>query len=755
MPFDRFMIAPLNEGLQTDVRPWLISDEAWAQLNNVYVWRGRVRKRTGTRLLNGTVAAVNAQLNSRLRVDIGTTDGAGNIAVVVPGAIFKIGQQFSIGTEVFTVVVLGLPGVMLISGAATLATYNTTTGAVVINGAAVTTTVYFYPSEPVMGFIIPEDQLVNDEGLFAFDTQFAYQFTGGGWERLALENAVGDATWTGSNAQFFGGTNFRGIPGANLNPTFLFVTNFNAAEANFMRYNVLSTLTWNTFEPTINTPAAAPTSRIRVKTARLIIGFQNRILLFNTVETTTPLPSPPGVEGPQTTFQNRLRFSRLTGPLGADSFTAFDGTDSFVIDNLQTTEAIIGAEFIKNRLIVFFERSTWELVYTGNDQGPFRWQQINTELGVESTFSVIPFDKVVMGIGNTGVHACNGANVERIDHKIPDLVFEIHNENDGVFRVHGIRDYFKEIVYWTFPDQDPNPTFPTRLLVYNYKNGSWSIFDDSITAFGYFQNREDRTWGSTNETWQSTEWTWGTASQQGRFRQVIGGNQEGFTFILDETDQDPSLQITNIAVSVAPNIIALTIIDHNLDAQKFIKIEHALGVTVLNGLVFPVNTVIDANTITVDIGILVFAGTYTGQGVVSRVSQINMRTKQFNFYAKEGRNAIVEKVDFLVDKSVGGEITVNFYISTGAPSMVSEGTISGALIGTSILDLDAYTLIPFEDVQSRVWHPLYFQAEGEVIQLQLIHSAEQLTSTANPSPAFSDFELHALTFYARPSGRLQ
>ena len=44
---DRFFIAPYdqNSGLQTNVKPWLIPDEAFSELNNAYVFRGRVRKR--------------------------------------------------------------------------------------------------------------------------------------------------------------------------------------------------------------------------------------------------------------------------------------------------------------------------------------------------------------------------------------------------------------------------------------------------------------------------------------------------------------------------------------------------------------------------------------------------------------------------------------------------------------------------------------------------------------------------------------
>ena len=64
MPMDKFFIAPYdkNSGLNTAVRPWLIPDEAFADLTNAYQFRGRVRKRFGGRYQGAT------WMNSRLRV---------------------------------------------------------------------------------------------------------------------------------------------------------------------------------------------------------------------------------------------------------------------------------------------------------------------------------------------------------------------------------------------------------------------------------------------------------------------------------------------------------------------------------------------------------------------------------------------------------------------------------------------------------------------------------------------------------------
>jgi hypothetical protein len=145
-------------------------------------------------------------------------------------------------------------------------------------------------------------------------------------------------------------------------------------------------------------------------------------------------------------FVNRVRFSQNGSPIAADAWIEAAGKGDFI--DAPVKQAIIAAEFLKDRLIVFFEESTWEFVYTGNDVLPFDWQQINTELGAESMNSIIPFDKAVFGIGNRGIHACNGINVDRVDEVIPYTIFDIKNSDDAPARVTGIRVYYVELAYW-------------------------------------------------------------------------------------------------------------------------------------------------------------------------------------------------------------------------------------------------------------------------------------------------------------------
>ena len=805
---DRFFIAPYaeNSGLQTNLKPWLIPDEAFSELNNAYVFRGRVRKRFGSRWTGGS------QFSSRLRINIGTITGgilSGNVRSILSDAGMPtgVGQAFSIGTIVFTVYnsASGNQQMLRTDNSLSTATFNLSTSAFNITGVALpdATPVFFYPNLPVMGLPTYEQISINDEYVIAFDTRYAYTYGAGGWNRIGAEATPGAAVWTGSNSQFFWGDTWTG---ADASAKIFFVTNFNTSDGiryydgtNWNQFNyyfsigaslgntdssgdasgtapapyaigqtfiigntlflvtassgaltpislndnpAVGTGTFDTVTGAYTFTGATASSPIYysdgniINTARIIVPFKNRLLLFNTVEAGT-------------SYTNRCRYSQVGSPLDpAGWFQDIPGRGNAI--DASTTEAIITVEFIKDRLIVFFERSTWELVYQGNQAYPFTWQQINTELGAESTFSIVPFDKIAIGVGNVGIHACNGSNVERIDEKIPDTVFSIHNNGQGVERVYGIRDYYVEMVYWTFPNTEATTDFPycNKVLIFNYVTGTWAFNDDSITAFGYFQPTIGVTWSSTTVTWDDTT-TWDSGSVQALFRQVLAGNQQGYVFICDADapTNAPVIQITNIVAGTG--ITTLTVIQHNFTVGDYIYIQDCTWSDSSNGLndtISQIVTIVDANTFQIDDASV--TGTYSGGGIISRVSQISVTTKEYNFYAKQGRNNYVSKIDFMVDKTSAGQIQVDFYVSTSLTPLLQDSAGNGVLLGTGTLDTFPYPDIPFEQNTTRLWHPVYFQADGEVVQLQLIMNDEQMK---NVDIRESGFALHAMCIYAQPT----
>jgi len=214
MAMDRFLIAPYQSGLTTALKPWIIPDDAFEEIYNAYVFRGRIRKRFGTQLMTAGSNGLTAPLGSRLRVSVGTTDAiTGNfgptiIPVGATGALWKIGQMFSVGSTIFTV--YQATGAMLSTGAAT-GTFDTTTGTLSITGNNENplTTIYWYPSEPVMGLNIYDvaGSFVNDQPPFAFDTRFAYTYSGG-WNRSGTGVTP---IWHGNNLNYFWSWNWRGI----------------------------------------------------------------------------------------------------------------------------------------------------------------------------------------------------------------------------------------------------------------------------------------------------------------------------------------------------------------------------------------------------------------------------------------------------------------------------------------------------------------------------------------------------------------
>jgi hypothetical protein len=355
-------------------------------------------------------------------------------------------------------------------------------------------------------------------------------------------------------------------------------------------------------------------------------------------------------------------------------------------------------------------------------------------------------------------------NVQRIDTKIPDTVWEIHEEATNTERVFGVRDYYAEQIYWTFPTTDTDQyssTYPNKILVFNYKTGSWAFNDDSITAFGYYyaQSESAVTWDALDVFWDSNEILWSGGTSQTLNQQVIAGNQEGFVFIVDANISlnAPSLSITQLAI--VSSQVRVTAVNHNLNVQDYVYIEYLNGLTGPFLSLYQVTAIISANVFIIEAPdiytVLQNGDTYTGGGTIKRLSRIDILTKQFNFYVDKNRNATIQKVDFLVDKTSTGEFTVDVLTSTSTQGLLNASLSNGALQGTGVVETSAYSasLYPWEQYQERLWHPTYLNAEGQAVQLRIYLSDTQMETY---NIVTMPFQLHAFTFYTQPtSDRLQ
>ncbi len=264
-------------------------------------------------------------------------------------------------------------------------------------------------------------------------------------------------------------------------------------------------------------------------------------------------------------------------------------------EDAPTQEVIIGACFIRDILIVFFERSCWRLRFLNNSQSPFAWERINVELGSSATFSTIPFDKGAMAIGERGIIIADANDVARIDDKIPDTIFEIRIKNEGMQRVYGIRTFRTRLNYWTYPSaSNSNGIYPDLVLVYNYETKTWATFDDCFTCFGYFYSFNDPTWSTLTNAWSTyDQLTFGGGDIEEGSENIIAGNQQGFVLNLDgEENAQPnsnfvngaSLMVDSITNGGAGVAAIFSSKDNNLPDGSWIVLTGVAGTTSSDGV---------------------------------------------------------------------------------------------------------------------------------------------------------------------------
>jgi len=745
----------------------LLPDDAYPTLENAYVWRETIKRRQGL----ATLGRLRRKFSAVSIGNSGASPWTFNIyATMVPPITPESNAQIEPGSVRIVIGVVTL----IDQGDGTLATspvsavtgvINYLTGDVTITGAPAATpstiTVNYFPDLPVMGLRTRELNTINVEQTVAFDTKYAYVFFGG-WEEF-----IPGTTWTGTDSNFFWSTNYWVTPDT-LNKIF-WVTNFSGTLGDPIRYT--NGTVWVDFAPIIDNVGT------RLQQCLAMLPFRGRMVTFNTLEGTTLAASKQ--------FTNRIRWAAIGNPI-SDTSAIFPvavpsnvnvnawrddirGQGGFL--DIPTSEDIIAVGFVRDNLVIYCERSTWQLRYTGRTIAPFQIEKVNSELGSESTFSAVQFDTSLVGIGDKGIVECDSFKSERIDIKIPDLVFEFKNDQEGTKRVHGIRDFQQRLAYWTYvfnPGDTPNAKFPNRRLVYNYENDSWAIFTDSLTAFGTFQNLSATTWANADTTWGEANFPWQNVPVD--FPAIIAGNQQGFVMYLSnnlqpKTSNEETLFIKNITGNVTtPTVIESP--NHNLATGQVIQIVNIPETdpfSDLNDQIFgitldtsdPLNKFLlylyENDTLNFTLPSLHAAGTYIGGGEIKVRDGFNITSKKFNFL-EQGENIQMGYLDVLLNNTDNGEISLYVYIdyndSTPVNTLFQNQDLE-TFLPDNFFNINVPTTHQGGIASSKNWQRVFCPARGNFITIQWTLSNLQLTTIAQES----DVKIDAEVLWIRPAGK--
>lgn len=790
MGYQPHYIASYDEetGLNQYYEPFLIPEKAFASIEDALCWRGRVMRRPGFQLLGRLRRLIESTENSlgdvayagpgpgTVTINVFTAGGASSFALGQPNAQMALGT--TLDPLIITIGTLTLTdngdGTMTSSGGViTGASINYNTGDVVISFLAALMTTpatisgAYYPNLPVMGLTNNEYQGAN-RTFIAFDTKYAYVFnsTTNLFERMPDTNST---KWSGTDYNFFWTTNYYYTTASGIN---LFWATNNSANDPIRYYDGTK---WVVYENAAGQGKYLDSGAAKSLFKCLaILPYFDSLLFINTWE---------GVPGSgisaAVNFPNRIRWTVAfpLDPSNANAAALYGPTSGYL--DAPVSEPIIGVAYVKNVLLVKFPSSSWKLTYTGIRTQPFIWQKINSEFGCKSTFSLVPFDRGVFGMSQFGITSDDSVNVTRIDMPIPQIVFDMVNTDKGAFRVYGIRDFISELVYWAFPREPKNTVYPNKVLVLNYRNNSYSIYNDSFTTYGYYYTQEEKTWAElTYRSWEEWNTPWNSGFNLAGIPSIVAGNQQGFVETLESPDDSGPTQPTNDislyiqAIDFTVDPIVYTSPSHNLAVDDIVLLTGIIGTGTLN----PANlnnqtfivSVADDNTFQLKVytgdiefpfddpvktGLVDSSSVYMGNGYITKINSFNIKTKVFAPFYELGSQCRLGYIDYLLDKTVNGKITSDIYINESDSSSVTDSSLNPSLMGINVVNTkpDNLALIPFQAQQDKIWHRQFVQSISQNFQVVLSMSPEQ---TADIEVSGEPVVLHAIAFYLSPNARL-
>lgn len=404
------------------------------------------------------------------------------------------------------------------------------------------------------------------------------------------------------------------------------------------------------------------------------------------------------------------------------------------------------------------------VVYSGNDIVPFNVYTINSEYGSASTFSAINMDRGVITTGSRGVVITSQIGTERLDLEIPDQIFQFQLTNNGAERVTAHRDFINEWIYFTYPSNQSNYIYPNQTLMYNYRDQSWAIFNETYTTYGTFKKQTGDTWSTlTNFTWEEWNDAWNSGENTLLQPEVIAGNAQGYVMIRAEgTGEDTSGYIEDIdssSVVTSPN--------HCLNNGDYIVISGCLGTIAaeVNGKIF---SVASASTNAFTLNPTVTSGTYLGSGEFTRMYIPRIQTKQFPVAWGMSRKTRLGPQQYLLSRTENGQITLQIFLSQDSDNpfnsdvLVPNSSLNNSLVYTNVL----YTCPESTNLgltapninlqmvtgsqQAQIWHRMNTSLLGDTVQLGFTMSDSQMRDTTF-SNQFVEIELHGFILDVSPS----
>lgn len=553
MAYQPHFIANFQSGLEKDLEPWLIPDDAFSVLYDCYIRHGVINKRDGYNYyatgLKGDAPYCESRIVRATSATLtGTVDGVNQDFTATLTTPVRRGGITVSDTSVGQTLTDDGTGSLTGDGTGTI---NYTTGALAVTFSAAPTSgtptvVYqYHPGLPVM-MIANFTTATNAKELIVADTDFLNKYN-------ITTNRLDDITnriYTGAKNNFFDWTNY---PTTDDEPRLIFTNNVDPIQsydgtnvADFVPVCETTDVTGEAYAlgtggmgPYLHTASNTPifpgsvviseavsgqtvtddgaggltgdgTGTVDYDTGDISVTFTANIALNDPILLAYSWESCQVLtclhvfhfkdrlillrttETGGTIYPQRIRISG-TGQSG-DDFRII-ATGAGVID-IPDQEWITGAAFNRDDLVIFTIRSTWILKYTGNDIVPFTLDKIDDSRGNLAPFAPISYLNLTKGYSPYGMVVTDGYQLQRNDDKIPDYSYEqIDPANfDLCFSGNVDDDDHHYLIHPSADQMDSSDAISDRILVQNYQEGNFSVYRIPLSCMGQYFESFDITW---------------------------------------------------------------------------------------------------------------------------------------------------------------------------------------------------------------------------------------------------------------------
>lgn len=726
MIYQPFLISNYATGLDREVQPWLLPNDAFVDLLDGFVYRGVTKKRDG--YSGFAIGLKSTYTESRMVHQVanvapatGAIDGANKTFTWTLTTPVARGRVVITGNNPAQVLTDNGSGTFTGDGTGTI---NYTTGAVSITfttAPAVASTVLltysYHQGLPVMG-VMSFYPTNNIRELIVADTRYVNRYNP---STDRLDDISSITAYNGTATDFWSWVNYAD---ATSIPRLLF--------CNGVVGDVIQQYDGTTVS------AYAPTFSVGTLNARQMFNVRDRLVLFQTIEAGTLYP-------------RRIRISG-TGA-NCDNFDNTATGAGFI--DIPDNTWFFGAAFNRDDVLFFTEAATWMLKYTGNDVTPFILEKIDGSRGSAAAFSVVSYLNRTLAASPRGLIISDGYQVERMDNNIPDFCFNDIKSDQFLRCFSGFLDEERD-VYMIYPSQGTiRPPLLTngesdRILVINFEEDNYAIYRIPLSCMGNFQNAITILWSDLTASngypnWDALAETYGNWNafpfSKGAPISIGGGHKGEIWTLNDVQSEDNPQKIRNLTV-INSDTLRVTTDWNNYEVGDNIVFEGVQGMTEVNHKQAAIKEIQTAwNVFDVDIKTLGFSS-YTGGGIASKTIPLESLTKKLNPFVEMDKKLRCGWIYFYVTVA---ETLLTDESDNPVPAFLDIDVI------TNDTDIDSVPTYQYRidcsnlegEIGSKKWVKIWINQTSKFLQFRMRNNQ-----------AGAKIQVHAMMPGFQPTGRL-